>query len=141
MGIEDYFVEKPELCSLCKGMCCKSYPGMYLDPYRFEKIYGFKRDFVELLHENFLTFKICLGVPIPIPKFTDSGCVFLREHGCSLGREKRPCECLILIPEEETLVEGEILCKHNPAVSYIECFKRWKEYYIARSVYLEFGDI
>ncbi len=130
MGLEELFVEDEELCRLCGGRCCRGYPGMYLDPERFFSIYPEALcDFWGTLERRNLTVKVCMGVPIPAPKHTEEGCVFLSETGCTLPRKMRPCECLLLVPTEETLIEGEIMCRPAPGFSYVECFKKWKEFH------------
>ncbi len=130
--IERLFVPPSELCSLCGGMCCRGYPGMYLCPERFFSIYPeARRDFWGTLKANRLTVKVCMGVPIPLPESTEGGCVFLGSGGCVLDEKRRPCECLLLVPSEETLLDGSILCKPAPGFSYVECFKAWKRYLVA----------
>ncbi len=141
MDLSKYFVENPQLCALCGGLCCKTYPGMYLSPYRFEEIYGkiTSDNFLYLLEQNFLTFKVCMGVPIPMPKFTGKGCVFLTDSGCKLSSNKRPCECLLFVPVEDTVIEGEIRCYFTKEVSYLECFKEWEKYYSLKGIdYISF---
>ena len=103
---------------------------MYLFPDRFIKIFGSFasfREFREILERNSLTFKICMGVPIPMPRFGATGCVLLGEDGCTLPLYKRPCECLALVPNEETIIEGEIRCNIHPSINYVSCFKRWEK--------------
>ena len=125
-----YVVRDPKLCRLCGGKCCKTYPGMYLFPDRFIEIFGkFSsfQEFEKILKENNLTYRVCMGVPIPMPKYNDKGCVFLGSKGCTLPLYKRPCECLALVPNEETIIEDEIRCSIHPAVRYVDCFKNWKQ--------------
>lgn len=130
MGLERLFIERPEICALCGGLCCRGYPGMYLDPRRFLSIYP---DAFDNLPDSFtkykLTVKVCMGVPVPMPSYTEEGCIFLTDEGCLLGVDKRPCECLLLEPCEETLWEGEVLCKPVKGFSYVECFKNWRRFY------------
>lgn len=136
MELSDRFVENHEICALCGGLCCKTYPGMYLSPERFERIYGkvASDNFLSLLERHGLTFKVCLGIPIPIPRFTERGCVFLDDAGCRLSFSERPCECLLFVPVEETVIEGEIHCYFPKEVSYVECFRKWKRFYSLRGI-------
>ncbi len=82
-----------------------------------------------VLRERSLTLKLCMGVPLPLPVVTDHGCVFWSSDGCLLPRAKRPLGCLLLIPNEESVLEGEPRCALPKEVSYLNCFERWRSYY------------
>jgi len=137
---EALFREDPVLCAQCGGLCCKSYPGMYLDPSQFVQAWeleGKKWKLVEVLEACHLSLKVCMGIPIPLPKFLAKGCVFLGKDGCLLPRHKRPLECLLLIPKVETLLEGEIRCVLPQGVDFLKCFDCWKEFYQERNLWEE----
>ncbi len=107
---------------------------MYLCPERFFEIFPEALDdFETSLATNMLTTKVCMGVPIPVPMMDDGVCVFLSSSGCTLSKERRPCECLLLVPNEETLFSEEIHCKVAKGFSYVECFRRWSAIYERRS--------
>lgn len=124
--------EDPILCAQCGGLCCQSHPGMYLDPIQFQEAWDLPTgpwDMEEVLLANSLAFKVCMGVPIPVPCYTDQGCVFWSPMGCRLPWSKRPLECLALEPKIETLIEGEIHCSLPQELDYLQCFSRWKRLY------------
>ena len=127
-----FVTENADLCTRCGGLCCRSHPGMYLDPGQFLEAWGIKPE-VGALRELFkrvpLKMKVCMGVPIPRPRNSEKGCVFLGEGGCTLPREKRPLGCLALIPREETILEGEIRCQIPRDLEYVQCFQGWKDFY------------
>jgi len=130
-----FFCEDPEICRMCKGACCCSHPGMYLDPERFFSIYNVDtsswESFLKSLNKHYLETKLCLGVPIPVPMSNEKGCVFLGKDGCVLPRERRPSECLLLIPNVDTLIEGEIKCFHPRNLRYRDFFEKWRKFYLS----------
>ncbi len=132
--------EDPMLCTQCGGLCCKSYPGMYLDPFQFVQAWELEgKDWRlgEVLENCYLSLKVCMGIPIPLPRFSAGGCIFLRKDGCTLPRHKRPLECLLMIPRVETLLGGEIRCGFPQGLDYLECFDRWREFYQERGIWKE----
>ena len=139
-----FVVENKDLCARCGGLCCKSYPGMYLDPGQFMEAWDLeptRGSLRELFSRYPLEMRVCMGVPIPRPRVTEGGCVFLGIQGCLLPREKRPLECLALVPREETLVEGEILCQRPRDLRYVRCFQEWKGFYLDHGLWKEAWDL
>ena len=128
---EPFVVEDSWLCSLCGGLCCKANPGLYLDPVQFVEAWELPAvwEMLPVLEENYLTLKLCMGVPIPLPVVTGRGCIFLGSQGCLLPRQKRPLGCLVLVPSEESVLEGEPLCSLPKELSCLRCFERWRRHY------------
>jgi hypothetical protein len=129
---EPFVVEDSHLCSLCRGLCCQNHPGLYLDPLQFMDAWHLSsawslRDVLN--SHSSLSLKLCMGVPIPQPQKCENGCVFWSPKGCVLPRYQRPLECLVLVPSEESIFEGEPRCSISPKVSYLRCFERWRSYY------------
>jgi len=126
---EDLF--DPDLCRQCGGLCCQGHTGIYADPARFVRTFfpqglPSKLPKAEELALLGIDLKRFAGVDIPAPRLAPWGCVFLGREGCRLSAEERPCECLLLQPSLETLLEGEIHCKTKPGFSYRETQKKWK---------------
>jgi Fe-S-cluster containining protein len=114
----ELITEDPVLCTQCGGLCCQSHPGMYLDPIQFQEAWDLPPgpwDMKEVLLANSLAFKVCMGVPIPVPCYTDQGCIFWSPEGCRLPRSKRPLGCLALEPKIETIIEPKFPCYCNEA--------------------------
>lgn len=112
-------LEDPLLCRQCRGLCCQGAPGLWADPDRFFRLFFPQGPppagkLPRLLEQKGLTLHTVLGVPIPAPRRTGHGCIFLTAQGCRLPREWRPCQCLGLQPSLDTLLTGAIDC-HLPA--------------------------
>ena len=143
-----------ELCSQCKGRCCKNC-GCFYSPRDFKKIsYAFlKREIIkgyisiDLVRKtkrsrdvprDTLVLRV-RNVDRPIvdtdPNFRPRSCKRLTDKGCSLSYQKRPTGGKKLIPILN--VEGYLMC--YPAYSYIECAKEWRPYQrILRKLYWRF---
>ncbi len=136
---EPFVVEDARLCSLCGGLCCQAHPGLYLDPLQFAQAWNLEGEWEmrEVLYAHSLTLRLCMGIPLPLPLSAERGCVFWGEKGCLLPRWQRPLECLVLVPSEESLFNGEPSCSIPPQVSYVECFYRWGQYYHQRGIWSE----
>lgn len=110
--------ETPEVCSKCKGYCCKAYSGIY-HPNDFEDI---EKELIKLKEENLISIDQWDG-PLMInddedndyydikfvrPRHTNAKsfvdlsyggvCIHLTDHGCKLSFEKRPYQCKMLTP-------------------------------------------
>jgi len=112
----DEFPSDPQICRQCGGLCCQGHPGVYADPEGFVRRYfGGERVTPERLHLNLpllgMELRDVRGVPIPAPRFAPWGCIHLGATGCRLPVEDRPQQCKALIPEIETLMEGEMHCR------------------------------
>ena len=124
----------PDLCRQCGGLCCQGHPGIYADPSRFLKSFfpdgmpsGAQQ--VEALALIGIDLKNFSGIDIPAPRLAPWGCVFWGREGCRLSAEDRPCECLILQPCLETLLEGEIHCKPREGFRYTDVRERWQRFW------------
>ena len=122
-----------QMCRQCKGLCCQGHPGVWVEPERFLKSFDLPVPATpEALH-NMLPCELVLrnidGVAIPAPRKLESGCIFLKSEGCQLAENRRPGQCLALVPALETLIEGEIRCGLNPAGSTLTAIKAWRNFW------------
>lgn len=129
----------PQMCKTCGGKCCLGHPGKFVDPARFFNI------FPELKELSIRDLEIALdrkgyefwkfdGTLSPRPKPTRDGCTFLGETGCTLPREEMPCQCRALIPDIETLLDGEMIhCRMPPEYSSKASKENWLSYWASRS--------
>lgn len=112
----DEFANDPQTCSQCRGMCCQAHPGAWSDPPRFLTRY-FEREQIDIpflrVTLPFLGMELrdLAGVPVPTPRTAPWGCIYLSRDGCKLLPIDRPEQCQALIPEFDTLMEGEIRCR------------------------------
>ena len=123
------------LCQECGGRCCKGSPGVWVDPERFFAIF-FSGQLLTLeqLRERLPGLGLVLweksGVPIPAPRSLASGCSFLEVDGCRFPVSERPCQCLALIPNKETLEqEQSCLCHEPEAFSRDVASQLWQDYW------------
>jgi len=123
-----------QICRQCGGLCCQGHPGCWVDPRRFAEIFFAGRKFtLNELETRCTTIGLQLrnysGVPVPAPRSDEAGCVFLAEQGCELGEDQRPCQCLGLIPDIETLITGEIHCRLPGDLSYGTIRETWRRFW------------
>ena len=122
-----------QMCRQCKGLCCQGHPGVWVDPERFLRIFDLPTTTTpEILH-NLLPRELVLrdidGVAIPAPRKLKGGCIFLDSDGCQLPENRRPEQCLALVPVLDTLVDGEIRCDLRPEGSTLAAIKAWRNYW------------
>lgn len=96
------------LCKRCGGRCCQGSPGVWIDPHRFfDLFFSGQHLTVEQLNERLPELGMVMwgmsGIPIPAPLSLTSCCGFLTVDGCRLTVAERPCQCLALIPNQNTL--------------------------------------
>ena len=125
------------LCLKCGGRCCQGSPGVWTDPSRFFAIlFSEQRLTVEQLRERLpelgLVFWEKTGTPIPAPRSLASGCAFHGPEGCHFSVVDRPCQCLALIPNKETLhlAQGS-RCQLPEKYSMEMARQRWQAYWQA----------
>jgi len=104
-----------QLCYQCRGRCCKGHPGVWSEPQRFFAIFAEKRlpsaaELAQVLTQHQLTLRDLGGVLVPAPQNTEQGCIALGSDGCKFSTTNRPCQCLALIPNLETLLDDQIHC-------------------------------
>lgn len=124
----------PHLCSGCGGLCCRETPGVWIDPQRFLKIFSLPSPVLPVdldleLARLHLTWRDLGGVPVPLPQSNDDGCLLLGPHGCRLSPDQRPCQCLALIPNPETLRQQELNCEMPDESRLIIARRRWGAYW------------
>lgn len=105
-----------QLCRQCGGRCCQGHSGLWCDPQRFFAIFAAaKIPPAEQLSRILQRVNLCLrdlgGVLVPAPITTEQGCRFRSASGCSFSLKERPCQCLALTPNLETLLADEIHCR------------------------------
>jgi hypothetical protein len=70
------------------------------------------------------------GVQIPAPRSLASGCAFLGIDGCRLSVAQRPCQCLAMIPDKETLAQPQgCVCRVPEEFSREVGRQRWQHYW------------
>lgn len=126
-----HFDEK--LCAQCRGRCCQGHPGVWSEPSRFFSLFfpaGLPpaADLQTFLGQKRLILRNVGGVLIPAPQEHDQGCGFLQITGCSLATAERPCQCLALIPELETLLDDVIHCRLPAACGSGAARENWRPY-------------
>lgn len=124
-----------DLCRECGGRCCQASPGIWVDPERFFSIFFLgQRLTLKQLREQLpalgLVFWEKTGVPMPAPRSLASGCAFLGVDGCRFSVAERPCQCLVLIPSQETLNQPQgCLCQRPEEFSRAQARQRWQKYW------------
>jgi len=123
-----------QMCRQCGGLCCQGHPGTWADPQRFAEIFFEGRPFrlKQLQHrlgELGLQLRDYSGVPVPAPRETETGCAQRTETGCAFTPGCRPCQCLALKPDIETLISGEIHCMLPGALTYKNIRQKWLHYW------------
>ncbi len=122
-------VSDTQLCRQCGGRCCQGHPGVWVDPQRFLRLFceGERLDPERLPAGTHLR---RLGdIPVPAPRTTERGCIFLGEHGCRLAATARPCQCLALCPSLDTLLDDEIHCTLPPGYGAQSARENWQRYW------------
>jgi len=119
------------LCRQCQGRCCQGHPGVWSDPQRFFAIFANGREptiqeLSNILGENTLTLRDVGGILIPAPPESEHGCAELGPEGCSYPPAKRPCQCLALIPELDTLLDDMIHCRLPPECGSGTARENWR---------------
>jgi len=79
-----------------------------------------------------LVFRDIDGVAIPAPRRQENGCIFLAADGCQLPENRRPDQCLALVPNFETLIDGEIRCELKAEGSTQAAIRGWRNYWSHR---------
>ena len=123
------------LCQTCGGRCCQGSPGIWVDPERFFSIFFHGQHLpLDKLRKHLPKLGMVLwektGVPIPAPQSLAAGCVFLGANGCRFSISERPCQCLALIPNKETLdQQSGCLCYLPKEYSREAANQRWENYW------------
>lgn len=122
-----------QLCRQCRGRCCLGHPGVWSDPQRFFSLFFAKQvptvgQMTELLHKQQLTLRNLGGVLIPAPRSSEQGCAAQRLDGCTFSTEERPCQCLALAPNMETLLDDQIHCSMPPDYGSNTARKSWRPF-------------
>jgi Fe-S-cluster containining protein len=126
----------PQMCRQCRGLCCQGHPGVWVDPDRFFKAFDLPKTSSPETLRSLLPRELLLrdldGVAIPAPQKQQSGCIFLDSEGCQLPENRRPDQCLALVPALETLVAGEIRCELKAEGSTLAAITAWRNYWCHR---------
>jgi hypothetical protein len=122
-----------QICRQCKGLCCQGHPGVWVDPQRFLKSFDLPTPTTPEALQQMLPSELVLRdieeVAIPAPRKLESGCIFLQADGCQLPTNRRPDQCLALVPALDTLIEGEIRCSLPPEGSTLTAIRAWREFW------------
>lgn len=130
----DRYVFDAATCRQCKGLCCQGHPGAWADPERFVVLFLDDRPSSPGAIRNRLTqlgmiLRDYSGVAVPAPRTTEGGCIFHGPEGCHLPEEKRPGQCLALVPDLTTLVDGECRCTLPGEFTYGAIRSRWQSWW------------
>lgn len=122
-----------QMCRQCRGLCCQGHPGVWVDPQRFLRAFNLPKpatpeSLFRILPRELILRRID-GVAIPAPLSQASGCIFLEEDGCQLPENRRPDQCLALIPSIDTLLDGEIRCQLHPEGSTLTALRNWASFW------------
>lgn len=120
-----------QLCRQCGGRCCQGHPGVWSDPQRFFSIFTettspSAEQFAQILKKHQLTLRDLGGVLIPAPQNTEQGCIAQNSEGCSYPTRTRPCQCLALTPNLDTLLDDQIHCSLPPEFGSDSARKNWR---------------
>lgn len=123
----------PQMCRQCHGLCCQGHPGVWIDPQRFLKTFDLPRPATPQRLLSLLPREVVLreidGVAIPAPRRDEHGCVFLESDGCQLPENRRPDQCLALVPVIETLLDGDIRCEMPSEGSTLTAIRSWRAFW------------
>lgn len=131
----DRYVFDAEICHKCKGLCCQGHPGAWADPERFASLFldDLRPDSPGVIMDRLAQLGMLLrdysGVPVPAPRATETGCIFHGPEGCRLPEEKRPGQCLALIPALESIIDGECRCTLPGEFTYGAVRERWQAWW------------
>lgn len=120
----------PMLCARCGGRCCRETPGVWVDPRRFLAVFALPLPQVpaeldQRLAALGLAWRDLGGVAVPLPQSDERGCSFLAEEGCRLSVALRPCQCLALEPNLETVRQDELCCELPDDFRLIQARRNW----------------
>jgi len=124
----------PQICSQCRGLCCQGHPGVWVDPTRFLFAFDLPRPVSVKDLQRMLPHEVILrnidAVAIPAPRKLEDGCVFLESAaGCRLPINKRPGQCIALVPSIDTLIDEEIHCHLQPEGSTLTAIRNWQRFW------------
>ncbi|WP_020675387.1 hypothetical protein [Geopsychrobacter electrodiphilus] len=123
------------LCLECGGRCCQGSPGIWVDPERFFALFFHGQHLsLEQLRGRLSALNMVLwektGVPVPAPRSLQTGCSFLGVEGCRFPVTARPCQCLAMTPNRETLIQAQgCLCLVPAAFNRRAAQLHWQEYW------------
>ena len=124
----------PKICQQCRGRCCQGHPGLWVDPARFISVFPcpsfpFSQNFQKAFDPLGTSFRDIDGVLIPTPQTIETGCIFLRPEGCAVAETKRPCQCLALMPNIDTLLCDDIHCYLPQQSSTHNAMTKWRRFW------------
>lgn len=122
-----------QLCRQCRGRCCQGHPGTWSDPERFFTIFSKKKipqidELTKIIDENTLALRDLGGILVPAPRNTSQGCFAQEAEGCKYPIEIRPCQCLALVPNIETLLDDHIHCTLPPEYGSGSARENWRPF-------------
>lgn len=122
-----------QLCQQCRGRCCQGHPGVWSEPKRFFTIFFSKTipsaaALYQGLQKHQLSLRDLGGILIPAPENTEQGCIAQQVNGCSYPTSARPCQCLALIPNLDTLLDDQIHCTLPPEFGSGSARENWRPF-------------
>ena len=122
-----------QLCRQCGGRCCQGHPGVWSKPERFFALFSTAdalsaAELQQLLEMRQITLRDLGGVLIPAPQNTETGCIAQQESGCSYPTSTRPCQCLALTPNLDTLLDDQIQCSLPPEFGSNSARENWRPF-------------
>ncbi len=122
-----------QLCRQCQGRCCQGHPGVWSDPQRFFDIFTNKSipsaaQLSTIIKKHLLCLRNVGEVLIPAPQQTEAGCIFQKLYGCNMTIAERPCQCLALTPNLDTLLDEQIHCTLPPEFGSNSARENWRTF-------------
>lgn len=120
-----------QLCRQCRGRCCQGHPGVWSDPQRFFAIFFAAQlpsptELRQVLEDHRLELRDLGGVLIPAPRVEEQGCSAQQSDGCAFDTATRPCQCLALTPNLDTLLDDQIHCSLPPEYGSGTARESWR---------------
>ena len=120
-----------QLCQQCRGRCCQGHPGVWSNPQRFFSLFSSGNtpsvaQLSQVLQQHRIALRDLGGILVPAPQDTERGCIARHKEGCSYPTATRPCQCLALVPNLETLLDDLIHCNLPPEFGSNSARRNWQ---------------
>jgi len=120
-----------QLCQQCRGRCCQGHPGVWSDPQRFFSLFTASRipsatELSQVLQQQKIVLRDLGGILVPAPQEDENGCRAWKQEGCSYPTTTRPCQCLALVPNLDTLLDDQIHCCLPPEFGSNSARRNWQ---------------
>ncbi len=120
-----------QLCLQCRGRCCQGHPGVWSNPQRFFFLFTAGNtpsvaQLSQVLQQHRIVLRDLGGILVPAPQENENGCIARQKGGCSYPTTTRPCQCLALVPNLETLLDDQIHCNLPPEFGSNSARRNWQ---------------